>query len=114
MSTSISVTSPVGTGLPPATQDSAEDHTNQSGPSAFRKVAGAVVGGVVNMALPGAGDLLGDAIAGEPGSGNPLGYANPEWDGLLEKSRAQMEAMIMFQFQMNMEQRAFESASAAM
>jgi outer membrane lipoprotein SlyB len=68
-------------------------------PSGFRRVLGAVVGGVGNMFAPGIGGLIGSAIAGNSGINA---------SGLM----GQTMQYLQLQQQMNAEQEAFETASA--
>lgn len=68
--------------------------------SGFRRVLGGVVGGVGNILMPGAGSAIGGLIAG--GSLNST--------GLLGESTQFLE----LQRSMQMESRAFETASAVM
>lgn len=69
--------------------------------SGFRKVLGAVVGGVGNMVAPGLGGAIGNVISG--GKLDSTGMLGSETMQFLE-----------FQRQMQMESRAFETASAVM
>ena len=70
-------------------------------PSGFRRVLGAVVGGVGNVFAPGIGGIIGSAIAGGGGI-NQTGLMN-DATGFLNLQR-----------QMNQEQEAFEAASSVM
>ncbi len=70
-------------------------------PGGFRKVLGAVVGGVGNMFAPGLGGVIGSAISGAGGINQ---------SGLMSDTTQ----FLQLQQQMNMEQRAFETASAVM
>lgn len=73
----------------------------QSKPSGFRRVLGAVAGGVGNIFAPGLGGMIGSAIGGTAGINQT---------GLLNQSMQYLQ----LQQQMNMEQEAFEAASAIM
>jgi hypothetical protein len=46
-----------------------QTQATSSGPSAFRKVLGALAGGVGNMFMPGVGSVIGNLISGGGGSG---------------------------------------------
>jgi hypothetical protein len=70
-------------------------------PSGFRRVLGAVVGGVGNIFAPGIGGLIGSAISGAGGINQT---------GLMGSSTQ----FLQLQQQMNMEQEAFETASSVM
>jgi hypothetical protein len=67
-------------------------------PSGFRRVLGAVVGGVGNLVAPGVGGLIGNAISGSSGlnSGGLMG---------------QTMQYLQLQQQMSQQQEAFETAS---
>jgi len=67
----------------------------------FRRVLGAVVGGVGNIFAPGIGGLIGSAIAGSGGLNT---------SGLMGDTTA----FLQLQRQMNLEQEAFETASAVL
>jgi outer membrane lipoprotein SlyB len=69
---------------------------------AFRKVLGAVVGGVGNMFAPGIGGLIGSAIAGRGGGINTGGLMGDT------------NQFLQLQQQMYVQQEAFETASAVM
>ena len=65
---------------------------------AFRKIAGAVVGGATNMFLPGVGSAIGNMISGGMGSaGSMLGPG--------------AQQALMFQQQMSQEMQQFEMAT---
>lgn len=70
-------------------------------PGGFRRVLGAVVGGVGNVFAPGLGGIIGSAISGNTGI-NQTGLMNDAMQYL------------QLQRQMNMEQQAYETASAVM
>jgi hypothetical protein len=70
-------------------------------PGGFRRVLGAVVGGVGNVVAPGIGGLIGSAISGTGGINQ---------SGLMGDTMQ----FLQLQRQMNMEQQAFETASAVM
>jgi hypothetical protein len=70
-------------------------------PGGFRRVLGAVVGGVGNVFAPGIGGLIGSAISGTGGINQ---------SGLMGDTMQ----FLQLQRQMNMEQQAFETASAVM
>jgi hypothetical protein len=70
-------------------------------PGGFRKMLGAVVGGVGNIFAPGLGGLIGSAIGGSGGI-NQTGLMNDSMQYL------------QLQKQMNAEQQAFETASAVL
>jgi len=78
-----------------------EPPSKKSGGSGFRKVLGAVAGGVGNMILPGLGGAIGNVIAG--GKLDSTGLMGGETMQFLELQR-----------QMQMESRAFETASTVM
>lgn len=78
-----------------------EAPAKKSGGSGFRKALGAVVGGVGNLVLPGVGGAIGNVIAG--GKLDSTGLIGSETTQFLELQR-----------QMQMESRAFETASAVM
>ena len=79
-------------------------------PGAFRKVLGAVVGGVGNMFAPGIGGLIGGAIGGGVlGGGGLSGSLSLGTGG----SNDPMQ-FLQLQQQMSMQQEAFESMSAVM
>jgi hypothetical protein len=77
-------------------------------PGAFRKVLGAVVGGVGNMFAPGIGGLIGGAIGG--------GILGGGIGGSLTLGSGGNDPMqfLQLQQQMSMQQEAFESVSAVM
>ncbi|MBI1352770.1 MAG: hypothetical protein GC160_00380 [Acidobacteria bacterium] len=75
--------------------------TKSSGGSGFRKTLGAVVGGVGNLVAPGLGSAIGNVISG--GSLDSTGLLGSESTQFLEMQR-----------QMQMENRAFETASVIM
>ncbi len=77
-------------------------------PGAFRKVLGAVVGGVGNMFAPGIGGLIGGAIGG--------GVLGGGIGGSLTLGTGGNDPMqfLQLQQQMSMQQEAFESVSAVM
>jgi hypothetical protein len=75
-------------------------------PGGFRKVLGAVVGGVGNMFAPGIGGIIGGAIGGAVGGG--VGGINQS--GIF----AQSMQYLQLQQQMSMEQQAYEAVSAVM
>lgn len=79
-------------------------------PGGFRKVLGAVVGGVGNMFAPGIGGIIGGAIGGAATGG--LGGALGGFDqgGMF----AQSLQYLQLQQQMSMEQQAYEAVSAVM
>ncbi len=68
----------------------------QSQPSGFKRVLGGLLGGVANVFAPGIGGLLGGALGGT---------------GLTGSNPAQF---LQLQQQMNMQQEAWETASAVM
>jgi hypothetical protein len=68
----------------------------QSQPSGFRRVLGGLLGGIGNVFAPGIGGLLGSAVGGT---------------GLMGSNPAQY---LQLQQQMNMQQEAWETASAVM
>ncbi len=70
-------------------------------PGAFRRVLGSVVGTVGNVFAPGIGGIIGSAISGNFGINQT---------GLINDSMQFLE----LQKQMNLEQRAFETASAVL
>lgn len=74
-----------------------------SQPSGFRRVLGAVAGGVGNMFLPGIGGVIGNLIGGGPVSGGQPGSS-----GLLGSQPSQL---LELQRQMNNETTAFEVAT---
>lgn len=75
-------------------------------PGGFRKVLGAVVGGVGNMFAPGIGGIIGGAIGGAVGGG--LSGVDPS--GMFGQSMQYLQ----LQQQMSMEQQAYEAVSAVM
>ncbi len=79
-------------------------------PGAFRKVLGAVVGGVGNMFAPGIGGLIGGAIGGGVlGGGGLSGSLTLGTVGGNDPMQ-----FLQLQQQMSMQQEAFESMSAVM
>jgi hypothetical protein len=66
----------------------------------FRGIAGAVVGSVANIAMPGLGGVIGQLISGKPGTGTLLG--SDTWQ------------YIQYQQQMTTEMRQFELVSTIM
>ena len=77
-------------------------------PSGFRKFLGAAVGAVGNMFAPGIGGMIGGLIGGGGGSGlSSLGGGQA---GLLNDSMQ----FLQFQKEMNLEQQAYETASAVL
>ena len=75
-------------------------------PGGFRKVLGAVVGGVGNMFAPGIGGIIGGAIGGAVGGG----LGGIDQSGMF----AQSMQFLQLQQQMSMQQEAYESVSAVM
>ncbi len=74
----------------------------QSQPSGFRRVLGAVVGGVGNVFAPGIGGMIGSAISGGAGGINSAGLMN------------QQMQFLQLQQQMSNAQEMFETASSVM
>jgi|SRR5579864_2859076 hypothetical protein len=78
-------------------------------PGAFRKVLGAVVGGVGNFVAPGIGSLIGGTISGGIGGiGGSIGIGGIGGVGGMGSDTMQY---IQLQQQMSQQQEAFETAS---
>jgi hypothetical protein len=69
--------------------------TNPPKTSRFRKLVGAVAGGVGNMILPGVGGAIGNLIGGQPGAGSLVG--SDTWQYIQYEQQMQQE---MRQFEM--------------
>jgi outer membrane lipoprotein SlyB len=74
-------------------------------PSGFRRVLGALVGGVGNMFAPGVGGLIGNAISGSPGIPGISGLSS---GGLMGDTMQYLQ----LQQQMSQQQEAFETVSS--
>lgn len=81
----------------PNIEDTLSAVTNPPKTSRFRKLVGAVAGGVGNMVMPGIGGAIGNLISGQPGTGSLLG--SDTWQ------------FIQYQQQMTQEMRQFEMVS---
>jgi hypothetical protein len=88
----------VGSDIPePNITDVISSVTNPPKTSGFRKIFGAVAGGVGNIFLPGVGTAIGSVISGKPGTGSILG--------------AETWQYIEYQKQIQQESRQFELVS---
>jgi hypothetical protein len=81
----------------PNIEDTLSRVMNPPKSSRFRGLAGAIVGGVGNMVMPGLGGVIGQLISGRPGTGTLLG--SETWQ------------FIQYQQQMTNEMRQFEMVS---
>jgi|SRR5580704_4795966 hypothetical protein len=80
-------------------------------PGAFRRVLGAVVGGVGNLVAPGIGSLIGGTISGGIGGiGGSIGIGGIGASGVGGLGSDTMQ-YIQLQQQMSQQQEAFETAS---
>ena len=81
----------------PNIEDTLNAVTSPKQPGRFRKLVGAVAGGVGNLVMPGLGGAIGSFISGQPGTGSLLG--SDTWQ------------FIQYQQQMTQEMRQFELVS---
>ncbi|MCX6627847.1 MAG: hypothetical protein NTW28_09485 [Candidatus Solibacter sp.] len=94
----MSVLPSVGTSVPsPNISDIIQSVSNPPKTSGFRKILGAVAGGVGNLVMPGVGTAIGSLIGGQQGTGSLLG--SDTWQ------------YIQYQQQMQQEMRQFEMTS---
>lgn len=90
------------------------DPVRYNSPSRGRQVAGAVIGGAANIVAPGLGSALGNLIAGNGWSGNPVTGGDFQLDSLQAQMATENRRMLLFQYQMNLESRQFESTANAL
>jgi len=97
------ITDPLNTAFTPdySIDQILQSTQQQSQPSGFKRVLGGLLGGVANVFAPGIGGLLGGGLLGGALGGTGLTGSNPA-------------QFLQLQQQMNMQQEAWETASAVM
>jgi hypothetical protein len=81
----------IGSSIPqPDINDVIRSVSNPPKTSGFRKVFGAVAGGIGNLIMPGVGSAIGGLISGQPGTGSLLG--SDTWQYIQYEQQMQKES----------------------